>query len=284
MLTASRIAVYRRPIWQQSSHHIHVRRRAVRRSNRLQRVSRPPPSATAHESTGGLLLLLATMCGVQAYASPVTGSFESAGFVARNFETTRGHVLRGYVHTLFTSTLYTPDARSALLNVLWLGISGRHVCRAVGNARFLALFVGSGALANAVILMTRSNERKGAVMPLALSVGGSACAVDCIVTLNALLYPPSRVALSRRWIRWPLWFFSAMFLTRDEGVRPPWVQDCAPREGHLTGVLCGLAAFLALRRPPRCFCWFVAERTNLSGYPTSAQHRPFSKRSLRQSY
>ncbi|EGZ20865.1 hypothetical protein PHYSODRAFT_491021 [Phytophthora sojae] len=188
------------------------------------------------------------MLGIQWYSNPVTGSFESADFVVRNFETSRSYLKHGYAHTLFTSTLYSPDARSALLNVLWLGISGRHVCRAVGSARFLALFVGAGALANAVTLATRANEVKLTMLSMAQSPGGSSCAVDCIVTLNALLYPPSRVALSRQWIRWPLWLFSALFLTRDEGLQPAWVQACAPRKGHVTGVLFGMGAFLALRR------------------------------------
>lgn len=67
------------------------------------------------------------------------------------------------------------------------------------------------------------------------------CAVDCIVTLNALLYP----RLARRWKRWPLWLFSAKFLMRDEDEQAPGM--------HVTGMLCGLAAYLALRRPRQCF-------------------------------
>ncbi|KAK1941745.1 hypothetical protein P3T76_006809 [Phytophthora citrophthora] len=135
--------------------------------------------------------------------------------------------------------------------MLWLAISGRHVCRALGNSRFILLYVGSGTLANVVSLVSESEERDDLVSPRLQMVGGASCAVDAIVALNALLYPPSRVALTRRWMRWPLWFFSAMFLTRDEGERPPWALDSAPREGHLTGILCGLATFLLLRRPAR---------------------------------
>ncbi|KAL4108567.1 hypothetical protein PRIC1_000281 [Phytophthora ramorum] len=245
MLAAGRFVFPRRPIWQVSRHH----HRPSRRCSRTHRVFRTPQAAP--ESTGALLALLATMCGVQVYSSPVTGTLESADFVARHFETSWSQVKRGRAYTLVTSTLYTPVAGAALLNVVWLAIAGRHVCRAVGNARFLSLFIGSGTLANVVSVTSGGELRDDPVFPKLQLPGGASCAVDCVVTLNALMYPPSRVALTRRWRRWPLWLFSAMFLTRDEGERPPWVPDSAPREGHMTGVLCGLAAFLVLRRPPR---------------------------------
>ncbi|KAG7393378.1 hypothetical protein PHYPSEUDO_009582 [Phytophthora pseudosyringae] len=248
MLAASRLVTARRPVWRLSSHHVH-QRRSVRRIPRPRRP--PPPPEPLTESTGALLALLATICGLQVSSNPVTGSFESAGFIARHFETSRSRVQRGRAYTLVTSTLYTPLAGSALANVAWLVISGRHVCRALGNARFIALYVGSGTLANAVSLASGGGVTDDPVFPRLQLPGGAYCAVDAVVTLNALLYPPSRVALTRRWRRWPLWFFSVLFLTRDERERPPWAPDSAPREGHVTGVLCGLATFLALRRPPR---------------------------------
>jgi len=212
--------------------------------------SRPPrlplPPTVPPQSTAGLVALLATMGGLQLYSSPVTGSFESAAFVARHF------TLNSRPYTLLTSTLYTPAAGYALLNLIWLGIAGRHVCRAVGSTRFIALFVGNGALANmASVAFKKNRKQEDGVFRRPQLVGGSSCAVDFVVTLNALLYPPSRVALTRRWMRWPLWIFSARFLMRDEGERPPWAVDSAPRVGHVAGVLCGLATFVALRTPPR---------------------------------
>ncbi|KAG2827880.1 hypothetical protein PC116_g12161 [Phytophthora cactorum] len=233
--------------WHLSTHHGQYRR-SVGRNTRQQYIPRPP---SPPESTSALLALLATIGGIQVYSSPMTGSFESAAFITRNFETSRSQVQHGRAYTLVTSTLYTPAASFALLNVIWLVISGRHVCRALGNIPFITLYAGSGTLANVVSLATGSEVIYDSLFPRLQLPGGASCAVDAVVTLNALLYPPSRVALTRRWMRWPLWFFSAMFLTRDERERPPWVPNSAPREGHITGVLCGLATFLALRRPPR---------------------------------
>ncbi|KAL3668429.1 hypothetical protein V7S43_006517 [Phytophthora oleae] len=250
MLASSRLVVLRRPTWRLSTHHMR-HSRSTRHSSRPHRLPLPP--VPPPESTSALLALLATICGIQVYANPVTGSFESSDFIARHFETSRSRVQHGGAYTLLTSTLYTPAAGTALLNMLWLVISGRHVCRALGNARFISMYVGSGTLANMVSLASGSEERDDLVFPRLQLVGGASCAVDAVVTLNALLYPPSRVALTRQWMRWPLWFFSAMFLTRDEGDRPPWVLDSAPREGHTTGILCGLATFLVLRRPPSYF-------------------------------
>lgn len=240
----------RRSVWRLAYHHVH-QRRPIRRSAGDRRVSRPRPQLPpTSESAGALLALLMTMAVVDVYSNPVSGSFESAEFVAEHFKTSRRQVQQGRMHTLMTSTVYTPVQGYTLLNMMWLVISGRHVCRALGNARFLALFVGSGSIANVVSLTSKVEERDDPVFPRLQIPGGGSAAVDCIVTLNALLYPPSRVALTRRWMRWPLWFFSAMFLTRDERERPPWETKSAPREAHATGVICGLMAFLLLRRRP----------------------------------
>ncbi|KAL4110375.1 hypothetical protein PRIC1_002066 [Phytophthora ramorum] len=107
------------------------------------------------------------MYGVQVYSSPVTGSFESADFVARHFETLWSQVERGRAYTVpvVASTLYTPVAGTALLNVVWLAIAGLHVCRAVGNARFLSLFFGSGTLANVVSVTSEGEPKDDPVFP-----------------------------------------------------------------------------------------------------------------------
>ncbi|ETI56457.1 hypothetical protein F441_00970 [Phytophthora nicotianae CJ01A1] len=247
----SRLLTQRRQRWHLSTHNGRYPR-SVRRTTHQQRALRPPlPPEPSTESTSALLALLVTIGGIQVCSSPMASSFESAAFITRNFETSRSQVQHGRAYTLITSTLYTPTANFALLNVLWLVISGRHVCRTLGNAPFIALYAGSGTLANTVSLAIGREVTDDPVFPRLQLPGGASCAVDAVVTLNALLYPPSRVALTRRWMRWPLWLFSAIFLTRDERERPFWQPNSAPRESHFTGVLCGLATFLALRRPSR---------------------------------
>ncbi|KAG7399217.1 hypothetical protein PHYBOEH_009383 [Phytophthora boehmeriae] len=251
MLAAGRQQLRRRSVWQLSAHCVHHHRsNRPSSSARLVSLPRPKPDASS-ESTGALWALLTAMGVVQVYSNPLLGSIDSANFIARHFETSKLRAKQGYLHTLVTSTLFTPNADHAVLNMMWLAISGRHVCRALGEARFLALFFGSGTLANLVSMSFGTEEVHDAMIPKFMMPGGGSCAaVDCVVTLNALLYPPSRVAISRRWMRWPLWFFSWSFLTRDEPwrERPPWEMVIASREAHATGILCGLATFLVLWR------------------------------------
>ncbi|RLN93755.1 hypothetical protein BBJ28_00018610 [Nothophytophthora sp. Chile5] len=231
-----------------------MQRRVLRHQPAGRGGSRRPPAVPTPPSgsTAALAALIAAICGVQYQSHLAFSSVESAHFVANHFLTSRNHLQQGRVYTLVTSTLYTPIWSYALGNLFWLWLAGRNVCQTLGGTRFLALFFGSGAIANAVALARwKDGNQSGSIFPKMQLPGGGSCAVDCIVALNALLYPPSRVAISRRWLRWPVWVFSGMFLTRDERDRPPWVPDAAPREAHVTGVLCGLATFLALRRRPR---------------------------------
>lgn len=157
-----------------------------------------------------------------------------------HFTTSTEHLDRGMYHTLLTSVFSHGDLGHLFANMVGLYFFGTPICARLGLRKFLGIYLGSGVVSSWAAVHEQKIADK-----LAFNFGASG-AVNAVTVMNILQNPRSALLLFGV-IPLPAWVAGSLFIGRD---LHGWVterQDGIGYFAHLSGAMCGTAAFGYLR-------------------------------------
>ncbi|KAI0728741.1 hypothetical protein C8Q72DRAFT_358237 [Fomitopsis betulina] len=175
-----------------------------------------------------------------------TGDPSGVFTMMQNFTVSARNLSAGRIWTLLTACFSHEDTTHLFLNAFSFYFMAPTVLQMLGNTRFLAFYMGAGAVASGVSLFWNSVVKKN---PSNYSSHGASGAIYSIISLFACVAPKAQILLFAI-VPLPAWAFVTGIVLWDGYSTITDKRNGTDTVGHLGGIVAGILYYRYLRMRP----------------------------------